>query len=291
MQKRNFQIITDSGCDLPQEYFAEHNVECVKLGFIMDGVEYFGESGQEIDLSAFYERLRAGAKPTTYQITPEVAMAHMRGALERGLDVLVIAFSSGLSGTADSYFFAQKALSKDYPKRKILVVDSLCASLGQGLLLDYVVRKADEGASIEETYEFAEGLKLAINHQFTVNDLFHLKRGGRVSSATAIVGTMLNVKPILHVSDEGKLTTTGKVMGRQKSLRRLVENMQETAELAEDDRIFISHADCIEDAKFVQELLRKSYPNNPVFIHYIGPVIGSHAGAGTVALFFKSTKR
>lgn len=291
MQKRNFQIITDSGCDLPQEYFAEHNVECVKLGFIMDGVEYFGESGQEIDLSAFYERLRAGAKPTTYQITPEVAMAHMRGALERGLDVLVIAFSSGLSGTADSYFVAQKALSKEYPKRKIFVVDSLCASLGQGLLLDYVVRKAEEGASIEETYEFAEGLKLAINHQFTVNDLFHLKRGGRVSSATAIVGTMLNVKPMLHVSDEGKLTTTGKVMGRQKSLRRLVENMQETAELAEDDRIFISHADCIEDAKFVQELLRKSYPSNPVFIHYIGPVIGSHAGAGTVALFFKSTKR
>ncbi len=291
MQKRNFQIITDSGCDLPKEYFAEHNVECVKLGFVMDGVEYLGENGQEIDLRAFYERLRAGAKPTTYQITPEVAEAHMRGALEKGLDVLVIAFSSGLSGTADSYFVAQKALSKEYPKRKIFVVDSLCASLGQGLLLDYVVRKADEGASIEETYDFAEGLKLAINHQFTVNDLFHLKRGGRVSSATAIVGTMLNIKPILHVSEEGKLTTTGKVMGRQKSLRRLVENMQEVAELAEDDWIFISHADCIEDAKFVQELLRKSYPNNPVFISYIGPVIGSHAGCGTVAVFFKSTKR
>jgi DegV family protein with EDD domain len=158
-------------------------------------------------------------------------------------------------------------------------------------LVDYVVKKADEGATIEETYEYAENLKLSINHQFTVNDLFHLKRGGRVSSATAIVGTMLKVKPMLHVSDEGKLTTTGKVMRRQKSLRRLVENMQETADIAEGDPIFISHADCAADAEFVRELLKKSYPENPVFIHYIGPVIGSHAGCGTVALFFKSRKR
>ncbi len=291
MQKRNFQIITDSGCDLPQEYFAEHNVECVKLGFIMDGVEYLGENGQDIGLQAFYDRLRAGAKPTTYQITPEVAEAHMRGALERDLDVLVIAFSSGLSGTADSYFVAQKALSRKYPKRKIFVVNSLCASLGEGLLVNYVVEKAESGATIEETYEYAEGLKLSINHQFTVNDLFHLKRGGRVSSATAIVGTILNVKPMLHVSDEGKLTTTGKVMGRQKALRKLVQNLQEMAELGANDPIYISHADCVEDAKFVQEALQKSYPENPIFISYIGPVIGSHAGCGTVAVFFKSTRR
>ena len=291
MAKRKFHILTDSGSDLPQEYFAEHGVECVKLGFIMDGVEYLGENGQEIDLQAFYGRLRAGAKPTTYQITPEVAQARMRRVLEKGLDILVIAFSSGLSGTADSFFVAQKALSKEYPERKIFVVDSLCASLGQGLLVNYVVEKADEGATIEETYEYAENLKLSINHQFTVNDLFHLKRGGRVSSATAIVGTMLNVKPMLHVSDEGKLTTTGKVMGRQKSLRKLVQNMQESADLGESDPIYISHADCIEDARFVQGLLQKSYPQNPIFISYIGPVIGSHAGGGTVALFFKSRKR
>ena len=249
---RRFHILTDSGCDLAPEYFAEHAVECIQLGFVMDGVEYSGESGQEIGLQAFYERLRAGAKPTTYQITPEVAEARMRGVFEKGLDVLVIAFSSGLSGTADSYFLAQKTLSKEYPKRKIFVVDSLCASLGQGLLVNYVVEKADSGATIEEAYEYAEGLKLSINHQFTVNDLFHLKRGGRVSSATAIVGTMLNVKPMLHVSDEGKLTTTGKVMGRQKSLRRLVQNMQEGAALGANDPIYISHADCIDDARFVE---------------------------------------
>ena len=291
MEKRKFHILTDSGSDLPQEYFAEHGVECVKLGFIMDGVEYFGENGEQISLQDFYGRLRAGAKPTTYQITPEVAMERMRGVLERGLDVLVIAFSSGLSGTADSYLTAQKALQKEYPNRKIFVVDSLCASLGQGLLVHYVVERAESGATIEETYEYAEGLKLSINHQFTVNDLFHLKRGGRVSSATAIVGTMLNVKPILHVSDEGKLTTTGKVMGRQKALRRLVQNMQETEELGKGDPIFISHADCIEDARFVEGLCRKAYPENPVFMHFIGPVIGSHSGCGTVALFFKSRKR
>ena len=288
---RKFHILTDSGCDLAPEYFAAHNVECVKLGFVMDGVEYYGEGGQDIALQEFYDRLRAGAKPTTYQISPEVAQVRMERALKVGEDVLVISFSSGLSGTADSYFTAQRTLSKVYPNRKIFVVDSLCASAGQGLLVDYVVKKADGGATIEETYEYAEGLKLSINHQFTVNDLFHLKRGGRVSAATAIVGTMLNVKPMLHVSDEGKLTTTGKVMGRQKALRRLVQNMQEQADIGADDPIYISHADCIEDAKFVQELLQKSFPDNPVFLHYIGPVIGSHAGCGTVALFFKARKR
>ena len=291
MTARKFHILTDSGCDLAPEYFTKHGVECIQLGFVMDGVEYFGECGQDISMQTFYERLRAGARPTTYQITTEVAEARMRVALEKGLDVLVIAFSSGLSGTADSFFIAQKALQKVYPKRKIFVVDSLCASAGQGLLVNYVVKKADEGATIEEAYEYAEGLKLSINHQFTVNDLIHLKRGGRVSSTTAIVGTMLNVKPMLHVSDEGKLTTTGKVMGRQKALRKLVQNMQESAELADGDPIYISHADCIGDARFVEELCQKSYPANPVFMHYIGPVIGSHAGCGTVALFFKARQR
>lgn len=291
MEKRKFHIITDSGSDLPEEYFQKNGVECMKLGFIMNGVEYHGEEGQDISLQDFYNRLRGGELPTTYQITPEIAKEHIEKALKKGQDVLVVAFSSGLSGTAGSFFTAQKQLLEEYPERKIFVVDSLCASLGQGLLVHYVVEKADSGASIEETYEYAEELKLHIDHQFTVNDLFHLKRGGRVSSTTAVVGTMLNIKPTLHVSNEGKLTATGKVMGRRKALKKLVENMESTADVTDSDPIFISHGDCLEDVKTVSEMIKKNFPNNPIFAHYIGPVIGSHSGCATLALFFKTKRR
>lgn len=288
---KDFQIITDSGCDMPSEYFAQKGVECIRLGFVMDGVEYQGESGSEIALSDFYERLRGGALPTTYQATSETVKNVMRKYLEAGKDVLAIAFSSGLSGTANSYVVAQRELLEEYPQRKIFVVDSLCASLGQGLLLHYVVEKAESGASIENTYLYAQELKLSISHQLTVNDLFHLKRGGRVSATTAVVGSMMNIKPMLHVSDEGKLVPIAKVMGRKKSLHRLVENMQATMDISSEDPIFISHADCLEDAESLKGLLAKSFPQNRVFIHYIGPVIGSHAGCGTLALFFKAKHR
>lgn len=291
MEKRRFQIITDSGSDLPQEYFSEHNVECVKLGFLMEGVDYFGESGNEIDAKVFYEKLRNGALPTTYQITPETARTHIQPYLEKGEDVLVVAFSSGLSGTANSFILAAKLLSEEYPERKVLVVDSLCASLGQGLFVHYVVEKADTGASIEETFDYAENLKLKINHQFTVDNLFHLKRGGRVSTTAAVVGTMLNVKPTLHVNDEGKLIATGKVIGRKRSLKRLVEKMLRAKDIDENDWIFISHGDCLEEAEYVKEQVQKEFPNNKFLINYIGPVIGSHSGNGTVALFFKATER
>lgn len=289
--QRQFQIITDSGCDLPNAYFQEKGVECLRLGFVMGGVEYYGEAGQDISLQAFYSRLRAGELPTTYQITPEVAREHIEPYMKTGQDVLIVAFSSGLSGTANSYGVAAKALLEEYPDRKIFVLDSLCASMGQGLLLHYVIEKADMGATIEETYEYAEDLKRKIDHEFTVNDLFHLKRGGRVSSTAAVVGSMLNVKPILHVSNEGKLTSTGKVMGRKKALKRLVENMVELADITDKDPIYISHADCADDAKTLAEMVKKSFPENKIVIEYIGPVIGSHSGCGTVALFFKAKRR
>lgn len=291
MKQRKFQIITDSGCDQPEKYFQENNVACVKLGFVMGGVEYGGETGRMIPVQEFYDKLRTGELPTTYQITPETAREYMEKFLRNGLDVLVVAFSSGLSGTANSYAAARDSLLAEYPMRKIFVVDSLCASLGQGLLLNYVVEKADSGASIEDTYAYAEDLKLKIDHQFTVNDLFHLKRGGRVSSAAAVVGTMLNVKPVLHVSNEGKLTPTGKVMGRKKSLKQLVENMKELADITDGDPIYISHGDCIDDVRVLVEMLQREFPNNKILIEYIGPVIGSHSGCGTVALFFKAKRR
>ena len=288
--KRTFDIITDSGCDMPRSFFKEHGVVCVKLGFTMNNVHYEGESGESIDEQEFYQKLRAGAMPTTYQITGETAKSYMEKSLKKGKDVLVIAFSSALSGTASSFTVAARELAKKYPERTIRVVDSLCASMGQGLLLWYVLQKAETGASIKETTAFAESIKCKILHHFTVDNLFHLKRGGRVSSATALVGSILKIKPVLHVDENGKLVSVGKTMGRKKALHALVERFFKYRDTAET-QVFISHGDCRSDAEYVRDLLLERAPELQITIGYIGAVIGSHSGAGTVALFHKGKKR
>ncbi len=291
MKERLFSIVTDSGCDMPKAYYAAHGVELVSLGFTMDNVNYEGESGEKISEQDFYAKLRAGSMPTTYQVTAEQARTHIEPLLRAGNDVLVLTFSSGLSGTSGSFSVACRDLAKEYPERKIRVVDTLCASMGQGLLLDYVIRKADEGASLNDTANYAETIKLQICHHFTVDNLFHLKRGGRVSGATAIIGSMLKIKPIMHVDDEGKLKAIGKAMGRKKALTRLVENMVAVADMTENDPIFISHGDCIDDVEYVKGLIAEKFPKNPITIHYIGSVIGTHSGCGTLAIFHKGTHR
>ena len=291
MKERLFSIVTDSGCDMPKAYYAAHGVELVSLGFTMDNVNYEGESGEKISEQDFYAKLRAGSMPTTYQVTAEQARTHIEPLLRAGNDVLVLTFSSGLSGTSGSFSVACRDLAKEYPERKIRVVDTLCASMGQGLLLDYVIRKADEGASLNDTANYAETIKLQICHHFTVDNLFHLKRGGRVSGATAIIGSMLKIKPIMHVDDEGKLKAIGKAMGRKKALTKLVENMEAVADMTENDPIFISHGDCIDDVEYIKGLIAEKFPKNPITIHYIGSVIGTHSGCGTLALFHKGTHR
>lgn len=291
MQNRKFDIITDSGCDMPANYLQEHGVTCVRLGFTMNNVNYEGEGGERITEKEFYQKLQGGAMPTTYQVTGETAKQYISKSLNAGRDVLVIAFSSGLSGTAGSFVVAARDLQKQYPDRKILVVDSLCASMGEGLLLDYVIRKADEGTSIEETAKYAENLKLHICHQFTVDNLFHLKRGGRVSGATALVGSILKIKPIMHVDDNGKLVAVGKVIGRKKSLHALVDRLFETADMTENDRIFISHGDCIDDVNYVIGLIRERLPEVEILVNYVGAVIGTHSGCGTLAIFHKGKQR
>ena len=242
---RKFAILTDTGSDLPESYYGEHEVGKIGLGFTMDGVTY-GEGEAELDVKEFYARLRAGAMPKTFQVTPEQAVKHIEPYAAAGRDVLVVAFSSGLSGTYLSYLTAAKELMTRYSV-KIAVVDSLCASYGQGLLVDYIVRKADMGAEIDETVAYAEGLKRHICHIFTVEDLYHLKRGGRVTGAETFMGTVLNIKPILHVDDEGHLIPMGKVMGRKKSISALVDRMNATQILEPDDPIYISHGDCEDD--------------------------------------------
>jgi DegV family protein with EDD domain len=291
MKKRQFTIVTDSACDMPKEYYTEHDVVCVPLGFMLNNINYEGESGNAMDPKEFYAQLRGGAMPTTYQVTAEQAKLYIEPLLQKGEDVLIVTFSSGLSGTSGSFSIAARDLKEEYPDRKIFVVDSLCASMGQGLFLDYILKKADADISIEDMAEYAEGLKMHICHQFTVDDLFHLKRGGRVSSTAAVLGSMLNVKPILHVSNEGKLTSTGKVMGRKKALQQLVENMVELADIAPEDPIYISHADCIDDVEVLKEMVKKCFPENKIVVEYIGPVIGCHSGCGTIALFFKAKRR
>lgn len=291
MEQRKFDIITDSGCDMPESYLKEHGVECVRLGFTMNNVNYEGEGGEHITEKEFYQKLRDGAMPTTYQVTGEMARNRIEKSLKKGRDVLVLAFSSGLSGTAGSFIVAARDLSKEYPDRKIRVVDSLCASMGEGLLLDYVVKKADTGASLDETADYAEELKLHVCHFFTVDNLFHLKRGGRVSGATAIVGSILKIKPVMHVNNEGKLIAIGKAMGRKKSLATIVEKLFEVAELDENDPIFISHGDCEEDVEYVKQLILAKRPNTPIMVHYVGTVIGTHSGAGTLAIFSKAKNR
>ena len=291
MEKRKFDIITDSGCDMPADYLQNNGIVCVKLGFTMNNVNYEGESGEKITEQEFYQKLQGGAMPTTYQVTGETAKGYIEKSLKNGRDVFVLAFSSGLSGTAGSFVVAARDLQKAYPERKIFVVDSLCASMGQGLLLDYVVKKADEGATIEETASYAEKLKPQICHHVTVDNLFHLKRGGRVSGATALVGTILKIKPIMHVDDNGKLVAIGKVIGRKKSLHALVDRLFELADMSENDPVFISHGDCIDDVEYVKGLIQERLPKVQIYVNYVGAVIGTHSGCGTLAIFHKGKQR
>ena len=288
---RKFAILTDTASDLPDSYYLEHDVTAVRLGFTMDGVSYEGEDGNHLDVTEFYRRLRDGSMPTTFQATPAQIEKIMTSLAEEGKDILAIAFSSGLSGTYESYLAAAKQVGEKFPERKVIVVDSLCASLGQGLFVDYIVKKADTGANIEETAAYAEELKLHICHIFTVEDLFHLKRGGRVSTGTAIVGTLLNIKPVLHVDNDGHLIPIGKSMGRKKSVSALVDKMAELNVSGDDEPIFISHGDCKKDVDLLVSLVKKKFGERQIFINEIGSVIGAHSGAGTLAIFFRGEHR
>ena len=288
---RKFVIITDSASDLPKEYYLQNEIDCVPLGFILDGVTYGGEEGKQMEVKEFYAKLRGGSMPTTFQISPDQARLHIERHVKEGKDVLICAFSSGLSGTANSFAVAARELGEEYPERKIMFVDSLCASLGQGLFVDYVVKKADTGASIEETHAYAEDLKQHICHYFTVDNLFHLKRGGRVSATTAVIGSMLKIKPVLYVDHEGHLIPIGKSMGRKKSISALVEHMKELQTLDANDPIFISHGDCEEDVAYLKQLLKERFGEREIMVNCIGSVIGTHSGAGTLALFFKGKHR
>lgn len=282
-------ILTDSACDLPEEYVKEHDLKTIDLVYNLDGVLYGGEN--QLDIKAFYDKMREGCMPTTMAVNPQEAADAMREYLDQGKDVLYIAFSSGLSGSCQNAMLAAADLRESYPERKIYVVDSLCASMGQGLLVHKSIMLKEKGKTIDENRDWLEANKLHLCHQFTVNDLNHLHRGGRVSKTTAVLGTLINVKPVLHVNDEGKLISLSNVRGRKKSLQTLVANMEKTMGDYENEEIFISHGDCIEDALYVQKLIEEKFGKKKFLFSYVSAVIGSHTGPGVLALFYMGDKR
>ena len=285
----DFKIITDSGCDLTAEGYARLGLHCVPLS-----VEFKGEvhdDRNDDSLKDFYNGLRAGEHARTSAVNPETWKEAMVPYLEDGKDVLVLPFSSGLSTTAQSAEIAASELREKFPDRKILVADTLCASMGQGLLVWYACAQRDAGKSVEETHSWVEENKLNLCHWFTVDDLFFLKRGGRISGATALVGTMLNIKPVLHVDDEGHLISVSKARGRKAAIEALAKKVGELGEGFDNATMFISHGDCREDAETLAEILKEKYGAREVKIGYVGAVIGSHSGPGTLALFFLGKHR
>ena len=282
----NYIITTDSTCDLPDDYIGRNNIQIIPLYYSMDDITYGGEL--KLDPYEFYSKMRLGSMPTTMATNPDVVETCFRELLEQDYNILHIGFSSALSSSYNSAAVAARNLSQEYPNNKIIIIDSLCASLGQGLFVHHAVKLRDKKLSIEQVADYLESHKQNFCHLFTVDDLNHLYRGGRVSKATAVIGTIASIKPILHVDSEGRLTAFSKVRGRKKSLHTLVNHMETLSKGYEDknDTVFISHGDCIEDAEFVAGLIREKFGISNIIINMVSPTIGAHSGPGTVALFF-----
>ena len=284
-----YKIITDSCADLTPDMIAALDISTIPLTVL-----FRGENRNDCvddSIKDIYNGLRNGEVASTSAANPAGWAGVMEPALQQGQDLLVLAFSSGLSTTYQSAVIAAADLSEKYPHRKILVVDTLCASLGQGLLVWYACKKRDEGLSLEALHRWVEENKLHICHWFTVDDLMYLKRGGRVSAATALVGTMLQIKPVLHVDDAGHLINVAKARGRKASIDSLAKKLDQLGSGFDNSTCFISHGDCLEDAQYLADILKTQYGVKEVVIGYVGAVIGSHAGPGVLALFFMGSKR
>ena len=289
----DYKIISDSTTDLSVQLIEDADVHIIPMIYNVDGKDYANSPYDPVQSAhEFYELLRNGKMSTTTQINMETFKNEFTPWLEKGLDILYICFSSGLSSTISSANLAVEDLKEKFPDRRIVVVDSLAASMGEGLLVYLAaMKKKQENLSLDELAKWVEDNRLHLAHWFTVEDLNHLKRGGRVSAAAALVGTMLNIKPVLHVDDEGHLIPVEKVRGRRTSLNSLVEHMEKTAIDPADQVVFISHGDAPKDAEYVADKIREKLGVKTIYINPIGPVIGSHSGPGTVALFFLASKR
>ena len=288
----NYRIVTDATADLPAALAQELNVTVIPMEVHLDETEYLYEpTWASLRPDYFYAQVRDGKSPTTTQINVFAYHSVFDPIIAQGEDILYIAFSSALTGSQQSARIAANELMEQYPQRKIIIVDSLSASLGEGLLVYHAAKHWQAGMSLEALTAWVEENRHHLCHWFTVDDLHHLKKGGRVSAAAAAFGTALKIKPVLHVDDEGRLTPVSKVQGRRRSLKALVEQMEVTFLSEQNDVIFIGHGDSLEDAQYVQKLVQERFGITNFVIDYIGPVIGAHSGPGTIALFFLGTKK
>lgn len=288
-----FKIITNTTADLPMDYIEENQLGLIYFNYIMDEVSYGKD--KELEWKEFYRLMREeGKMPTTSQVNPQQYREYFETFLKENKNLLYISFSSGLSGSCGNAMLAAEELMEERGDCRIIVVDSKCASMGEGLFVHKAVMMKKQGKSMEETADYLNELVPHLTHVFTVDDLNHLYRGGRVSKAAAIVGTIAGIKPILHVDDEGHLIPISKVRGRKKSLNALVDYMEEKIAdgyLDKNDIIFISHGDALEDAEYVKTEIEKRFGITEFMINHIGPTIGAHSGPGTIALFFEGNSR
>jgi DegV family protein with EDD domain len=286
---QNFVIFTDSSSDLPISVVNELGIKVVQLTVTLEGEE--PKPNDLVNTKEFYDALRTKKTATTSTPSINGFIEAFEPFVAEGNDMLYLGFSSGLSGTYNAGSVAAAELSEKYPDRKIFTVDTLCASLGQGLIVYSAAKMRENGASIEDVRDFVENNKLNLCHWFTVDDLFFLKRGGRVSAATAVMGTMLSIKPVMHVDNAGKLINVEKARGRKAAIEALLRNMRDSHTDIKNQPVFISHGDCLEDAEYLADLIKKEFGVEVLVIDYVGPVIGAHSGPGTLALFFYGKQR
>ena len=291
MKPMNPVLILDSCTDLPYSFIKEHNIPVINFTFHFKGSDNIDDFGQSMDFKTFYDAVRKGEMATTSQVNADVYTKAFRPFVEQNRPVIYLCFSSALSGSYNSAVMARDMLLDEYPESDITVIDTRAASMGEGLIAWYAVKMLEEGSGKDEIVQWVETNKLKVAHWFTVEDLNHLKRGGRVSGTAAFIGTMLDIKPILHVDDEGRLVPVTKVKGRKRSIKTLFEKLEESIVNPEDQVIFISHGDSHNDAEYLAGLIRAKYNVRDIIINQIGPVIGAHSGPGTLALFFIADKR
>lgn len=291
----SFELVTDSCCNLAEETIDRYGLHVLPLTFMADGEDTVYQSylkGEKTDLSQFYKMMRDGKVFRTSLPNLSDTEAPFRSLLDAGRDILYLGFSSGLSGTYEATELLAKQLRGEYPDRKIYTVDTLAASGGQGLLVWHACQHAEAGEGIDAVRDWVEGNKLRLAHWFTVDDLMFLWRGGRVSKTSAWAGTLLNIKPVLHVDDEGHLIPMEKVRGRKKSLTALLNHMEKTGtQPLADQMVFITHGDCLEEAQWLEQQIRERFGVRDIVVNCIDPVIGAHSGPGTMALFFLASSR
>lgn len=280
----NYEIFTDSSCDLSKELISQYDLKVMQLEVIVD--EKHPVLNNQVESKSFYDSLRNGSNAKTSAVTPGFFEEHMRATLEKGKDILYLGFSSGLSVTYSNGVMICEELQQQFPARKILYVDTLCASGGQALLVYHAAKLKEQGASMEEIKAEVEALRDYVHHQVTVQDLFFLKRGGRIDAKSAIVGTMLKIKPIINVDVNGKLSSVAKVRGRKSSITELFNRMKETIDIERFPYVSVFHGDCPEEADYLEAMVKEAYPQLTVLRGDVGPVIGAHTGPEVLVLCY-----